>query len=57
LAVDQELGLHDIVLFKANYFYLQKPAPVGAAAGCDPLILIFKSKIKGSQPAAAPTGL
>ncbi|EPA97184.1 hypothetical protein PG5_24930 [Pseudomonas sp. G5(2012)] len=29
--------------------------PVGAAAGCDLLILIFKSKIKRSQPAAAPT--
>jgi hypothetical protein len=28
---------------------------VGAAAGCDLLILIFQSKIKRSQPAAAPT--
>ncbi|WP_236645199.1 hypothetical protein, partial [Pseudomonas sp. RIT288] len=29
---------------------------VGAAAGCDLLILILKSKIKRSQPSAAPTG-
>ncbi|MCU7218365.1 hypothetical protein [Pseudomonas sp. VE 196-7] len=35
------------------------PNPVGAAAGCDLLILVFinKSKIKRSQPAAAPTRL
>jgi hypothetical protein len=30
--------------------------PVGAAEGCDLLILIFNSKIKRSQPSAAPTG-
>ncbi|WP_150615426.1 hypothetical protein [Pseudomonas fluorescens] len=30
--------------------------PVGAAEGCDLLILIFKSKIKRSQPSATPTG-
>ncbi|MNK88968.1 hypothetical protein D3C87_1089600 [compost metagenome] len=30
--------------------------PVGAAAGCDLLILILKTKIKRSQPASAPTG-
>ncbi|SMQ26743.1 hypothetical protein SAMN04488483_3175 [Pseudomonas helmanticensis] len=30
--------------------------PVGAAAGCD-LLIFFKGKIKGSQPAAAPTGV
>jgi hypothetical protein len=30
------------------------PNSVGAAAGCE--ILIFKGKIKRSQPAAAPTG-
>ncbi|CAI8727177.1 hypothetical protein EMIT0232MI5_110263 [Pseudomonas sp. IT-232MI5] len=30
-------------------------SPVGAAEGCDLLILIFKSKIKRSQPSAAPT--
>jgi len=30
-------------------------SPVGAAAGCDLLILFFKIKIKRSQPAAAPT--
>jgi hypothetical protein len=29
---------------------------VGAAAGCDLLIRLFKSQIKRSQPAAAPTG-
>ncbi|WP_282413831.1 hypothetical protein, partial [Pseudomonas sp. PS01299] len=29
--------------------------PVGAAAGCDLLTLIFKTK--RSQPAAAPTGI
>jgi hypothetical protein len=29
---------------------------VGAAEGCDLLILIFKNKIKRSQPSAAPTG-
>jgi hypothetical protein len=29
------------------------PITVGAAAGCD--LLIFKSTIKRSQPAAAPT--
>ncbi|MNN56783.1 hypothetical protein D3C81_1717330 [compost metagenome] len=29
---------------------------VGAAAGCDLLILLFNIKIKRSQPAAAPTG-
>ncbi|WP_232967019.1 hypothetical protein, partial [Pseudomonas koreensis] len=28
---------------------------VGAAAGCDLLILILKNKIKRSQPSAAPT--
>src|SRR5690349_4581611 len=31
------------------------PHPVGAAEGCDLLILIFKNKIKRSQHAAAPT--
>jgi hypothetical protein len=39
--------------------YLE-PAPVGAAEGCDLLILIFVAlegaKIKRSQPSAAPTG-
>jgi hypothetical protein len=30
--------------------------PVGAAEGCDLLILIFKMKIKRPQPSAAPTG-
>jgi hypothetical protein len=30
---------------------------VGAAAGCDLLILFFKSRIKKSPPAAAPTGI
>jgi hypothetical protein len=30
--------------------------PVGAAEGCDLLILSFKNKINRSQPAAAPTG-
>ncbi|WP_426158916.1 hypothetical protein [Pseudomonas sp. TSRC2-2] len=29
---------------------------VGAAEGCDLLILFFKIQIRGSQPAAAPTG-
>ncbi|MBK5533339.1 hypothetical protein JFT91_12115 [Pseudomonas sp. TH08] len=29
---------------------------VGAAEGCDLLILILKNKIKRSQPSAAPTG-
>jgi hypothetical protein len=33
-------------------------APVGAAEGCDLLILLFKKiQIKRSQPAAAPTGI
>jgi hypothetical protein len=32
------------------------PAPVGAAEGCDLLILSFENRIKGSQPSAAPTG-
>jgi hypothetical protein len=36
----------------APFFY-----PVGAAAGCDLLILCFEKQIKRSQPAAAPTGL
>jgi hypothetical protein len=31
-------------------------SPVGAAAGCDLLILFLKIKIKRSQPAAAPAG-
>jgi len=31
------------------------PTLVGAAEGCDLLILLFKIKIKGSQPSAAPT--
>jgi len=39
---------------------LNAEAPVGAAEGCDLLILFFKIKIKikikKSQPAAAPTG-
>ncbi|EJN22667.1 hypothetical protein PMI36_03025 [Pseudomonas sp. GM79] len=30
---------------------------VGAAEGCDLLILSFKNKVKRSQPAAAPTGI
>jgi hypothetical protein len=30
--------------------------PVGAAEGCDLLILIFNGKVKRSQPSAAPTG-
>jgi hypothetical protein len=29
---------------------------VGAAEGCDLLILLFKIKVKRSQPSAAPTG-
>ncbi|MBK5352455.1 hypothetical protein JFU37_08035 [Pseudomonas sp. TH41] len=32
-----------------------KYGPVGAAEGCDLLILLLKTKIKRSQPAAAPT--
>jgi hypothetical protein len=32
-------------------------APVGAAEGCDLLLLLLKIKIKRSQPAAAPTGM
>jgi hypothetical protein len=32
-------------------------APVGAAEGCDLLILFFRIKIKRSQPSAAPTGI
>ncbi|MFJ5239591.1 hypothetical protein ACIP86_23155 [Pseudomonas neuropathica] len=39
---------------------MKTPSPVGAAEGCDLLILLFgsieKIKIKRSQPAAAPTG-
>jgi hypothetical protein len=31
--------------------------PVGAAEGCDLLILTFQNKIKRSQPSAAPTGV
>ncbi|PTT25641.1 DUF4381 domain-containing protein [Pseudomonas sp. HMWF021] len=34
-----------------------KHRPVGAAEGCDLLILLFKGKIKRSQPSAAPTGV
>jgi hypothetical protein len=36
---------------------MDKPLKVGAAAGCDLLILFFDQtlKIKGSQPSAAPT--
>jgi hypothetical protein len=30
--------------------------PVGAAEGCDLLIVLLKIKIKRSQPSAAPTG-
>jgi hypothetical protein len=30
---------------------------VGAAAGCDLLILLLKANVKRSQPSAAPTGL
>ncbi|WP_126359746.1 hypothetical protein [Pseudomonas fluorescens] len=30
--------------------------PVGAAAGCDLLMLFLQIKIKRSQPSAAPTG-
>jgi hypothetical protein len=30
--------------------------PVGAAEGCDLLILFLKIKVKRSQPSAAPTG-
>jgi hypothetical protein len=36
---------------------VMKHTPVGAAAGCDLLILIFKNQIKRSQPSAAPTGV
>ncbi|MGS0545121.1 hypothetical protein HXW87_13590 [Pseudomonas sp. Y5-11] len=37
---------------------MQQPMnhPVGAAEGCDLLILFLKIKIKRSQPSAAPTG-
>jgi hypothetical protein len=31
--------------------------PVGAAEGCDLLILILNTKIKRSQPSTAPTGV
>jgi hypothetical protein len=36
---------------------VMKHTPVGAAEGCDLLILIFKNQIKRSQPSAAPTGV
>jgi hypothetical protein len=36
--------------------YLIADHPVGAAEGCDLLILDIKIKIKRSQPSAAPTG-
>ncbi|KAE9644099.1 hypothetical protein EJA70_14910 [Pseudomonas sp. PB103] len=41
------------MLAMTTYFPMR--SPVGAAEGCDPLTLSFKSKIKRSQPAAAPT--
>jgi hypothetical protein len=34
-----------------------KHCPVGAAEGCDLLILLFKGNVKRSQPSAAPTGV
>ena len=34
-----------------------KHRPVGAAEGCDLLILLFKGNVKRSQPSAAPTGV
>jgi hypothetical protein len=37
-------------------FYYRNANVVGAAEGCDLLILTFKNKIKRSQPSAAPTG-
>jgi hypothetical protein len=41
---------------KATGFLPETPrSRVEAAAGCDLLILLFKIKIKRSQPAAAPT--
>ncbi|QYY81141.1 MULTISPECIES: hypothetical protein [Pseudomonas] len=40
-----------------RYHLAEHPAPVGADAGCDLLIFVFKIKIKRSQPAAAPTGI
>ncbi|WP_143517904.1 hypothetical protein [Pseudomonas sp. PICF141] len=49
---------------KADQLTIRKPrSTVGAAEGCDLLILIFggfmdiKTKIKRSQPSAAPTGV
>jgi hypothetical protein len=41
---------------QAGNFLLLNALTVGAAEGCDLLILICKNKIKRSQPAAAPTG-
>jgi hypothetical protein len=41
---------------KAAFSCLALP-PVGAAEGCDLLILLLKNNIKRSQPAAAPTGV
>jgi hypothetical protein len=40
------------------FSFMYTPPHVGAAEGCDLLTLFFeiKSKIKRSQPAAAPTG-
>ncbi|WP_185036730.1 hypothetical protein [Pseudomonas fluorescens] len=43
----------------ANHFKICNSSPdtrVGAAAGCDLLMLFLTIKIKRSQPAAAPTG-
>jgi hypothetical protein len=49
------------VFFRLEKTSRQTQTPVGAAEGCDLLILIFlaspKNKIKRSQPSAAQTGV
>src|ERR1700759_1977293 len=48
--------LRDVAPAQSAHDVLIVPrVPVGAAAGCDLLILILKKKIKRSQPAAALT--
>ncbi|WP_160165325.1 hypothetical protein [Pseudomonas sp. GM30] len=47
--------LNYAVKFRSRHF-LNELRPVGAAEGCDLLMVLLKNKIKRSQPSAAPTG-
>jgi hypothetical protein len=46
---------YELTCGSVSQLFVARPALVGAAEGCDLLILLLINKIKRSQPSAAPT--